>query len=221
MPRIKLKEQQGMYMEPTDDMIEYEAPSSYPNNSFPQMKNIMRGHMKPLSLPVRTSLHENNQMGGFFDIIADPESYLKEITADIEQSVKSEAQQILPPELYEKASAAVKRTGEKLEEQATDVLSQELSKYAQDKNVQDKAITSGVSKIAENVSNTLISVKDLYGQGGIAAVYRVYPVPFWITGGVATLLTLRFVMGRRPKIVYAAPKAKANPGKKRRRKRRK
>lgn len=142
---------------------------------------------------------DNNTMGGFFDIVADPKSYIQTITQKVEASVKEKAHEYMPDELYEKASLAIKDQGVKLTDKAQTLAMNKISDYTSQKDVQDQAISSGVNAMANQISNTVINAKDIYKTGGISGLFKTYPIPFYVSGGLAGLITLRFVLGRRRK----------------------
>jgi hypothetical protein len=165
------------------------------------------------SAPNKTRYYDTELGFSLSDFIDDPKAALQAEAKKIETTVKTYSQSVLPESLHAKASELIKKEGDKLVASAKDAAVSKLSEMASDKSLQDKAITGGVQAAAEKVSSAIINIKDIYRTNGIKGLFKTYPVPFYIGGGVAGLLVLRFVMGGKKK-VYVAP----NPTRKKKRK---
>lgn len=163
--------------------------------------------------PNRTRYYDTEMGFSFSDFIDDPKAVLEAEAKKIETAVKTYSQEILPESLHDKASELIKREGDKLVASAQDAAVAKLSEMASDKSVQDKAITGGVDAAAKQVSEALINIKDTYRTGGIGGLFKKYPIPFYIGGGVTGLLVLRFVMGGKKKVYVANPRKKKRKSK--------
>jgi len=190
--------------------------------------------------PVRTRIsRRNEQMGGnFFDELTKTTGISLDPGQTIESWTKSTAQEYLPASIYEKAEQLAETKGqellnkqyEALKQQATEKAMAEAQKMLSQKDVQDKGITSAVNAAAEQVSKNIIGIKDAYRTGGLKAVFAKYPFVKYAMfglGGIAGILLLKFIIGKkRVKVVQAMAnpcgrKKKYNPkrrkaGKKRR-----
>jgi hypothetical protein len=158
----------------------------------------------------------NTHLGFSFDVA----DFLKPISDPIEQQVKSAAQEYLTPEQYAQASSALKSGGLKLEQsikdRGTQFLTQAAGQYAERPEVQDNAATGAIQAGADYLKGATVSMMDSWRRG---TFYKDYQTPILIAGGVAGLLMLRFVIGKK-RTVFVKP-AKANPRRKRRAKKRK
>lgn len=180
------------------------------------MKNNLTGFGRLYSSANKTRYY-NQEMGGlgfsFTDFLDDPKAALSAEVKSIETKISDYSQDVLGDKLYEKASTLIKVEGDKLVSSAQDAVIAKVGEYTSQKDVQDSAITGGVNAMATQVSQTLINVKDVYRTGGIGGLFKKYPVPFYIGGGVSALILARFVLGGKKKYVVAP-----NPKKKTRRK---
>ena len=125
-------------------------------------------------------------------------------TQALEEMVKEEAKSVLPPEIYAQGSALLNtegaRIGESLEQKAKAIAMEQAEKYAQKPEVQESAIRGGITAAADKISNFAVDFNKTYQTHGFKAVFNKYPAPFYIAGGVATLITLRFILGGRKKV---------------------
>lgn len=145
------------------------------------------------------------EMSGLLDILSDPKAYIQTQAQKIEEDISDYSKSQLSPELYAKASELVKKEGDKLTSQATSMLTDYASQYAAKPEVQNKAITGSIDAFANKAKELSLKVADIYRVEGIGGVYRAYPMPFYITGGVVGLLTLRFILGGRKTVYVAKP----------------
>ena len=157
---------------------------------------------------------DTNHMGdmGFFD--------LDEIAKNIEKSVDDFSKQYIPESIKKEIDKGLKREADKaaadLKAKAAGVASNLLKQQAADPENQDKAIASTVNAGAQKVTQVSQDVADAFRSGGIGEVYKRYPMPFYIAGGLVGLITLKWGLNQ-----VGAGKAKAvlkasNPRKKKR-----
>lgn len=147
------------------------------------------------------------------------QSYLEEnVYAPVKATATDYLGEKTVAKLGDKIEEGVKKQGAQLEQQVKDAATNKLSEYAQQyaskKDVQDSAIQTGFQAAADKMSQYAIDVKDTYRAEGVSGLFKKYPVPFYVAGGVTGLLILRFVMGGKKKVYVTAP----NPRKRRKKK---
>lgn len=170
----------------------------------------------------KSILRYDNGMGFSFPdlgtIISDPKQALKSVTSQVEQSVSTKAQEILPETLYEKASTLVQKQGTRLAEdiegKATSYIMSKAGEYAGKKENQDTAITSGVNAMANKVSAEMIKLKDAWRAGTFTSQYKM---PLMIGGGIFGLLFFRKAITG----LVTKPRTVSNPKRRKTRKKRK
>lgn len=96
-----------------------------------------------------------------------------------------------------------------LVQKGTDIVMAKATDVMNTKENQDAAISGGINAAAQNISNTLINVKDTFRVSGIKGLYTKYPVPFYAIGGLTALLLTRFVLGGKKYTVRANPRKKS------------
>jgi len=69
------------------------------------------------------------------------------------------------------------------------------------------------------IGDTAVNINKVFQEQGIGGLFKTYPVPFYMLGGVTTLLTLRFVLGGKKKVYI--PRLAANPKRKKRKSKKK
>lgn len=192
---------------------------------------------------------EQGQMSGYFEGEADSKidswkvnKQMQEMGTDgtlgfdwsnplssIESAVNELAEEYIPAPIKAQIDSQLKIEADKqialATQKATTMATQLITNQTSDPEVQNKAITSTVTAAAEQASQAIINAKEAFRTGGIKGLYAKFPIPFYITGGLVGLMTVKWTLGQigkgKVKAVLAQPKAKANPRKKRKSKKRK
>lgn len=155
--------------------------------------------------PVRCHIYgkqSDSQLGfDFMSFVEDPKSTIKSVTKSVESKTKSYAKDYIPEKYYDKVSAAVKKqgakVGEQIKEKGTEFAMSKVQAYTAQPEVQESAIRGGITAMADQISNVAVDVNKTFQTEGVGGVFKKYPIPFYAVGGIATLLTLRFVLGKR------------------------
>jgi hypothetical protein len=173
--------------------------------------------------------YPNNGMGDWFsDLKKNIEREVQTFTKSFESDARDFLQrntQSLPPEVRAQLEAEIKKGGAKSVDDLKKMAQQKMVEYAQqqaaakakDPAVQNKAIEAGVEATVKQVSNALISLKDLLIKGDIKGAYKQHPMIMWPPTIIGGLIGLKILVAT-GKFVYGKKMpAKANPFKKKRR----
>lgn len=172
--------------------------------------------------------YPNNGMGDFFsDLLKDPAKTLQSAITQTTKSWESQAgdwlklqTQSLPPEVRaqiekEISSGAVKAGTDlkALAQQKMIELAQAQAKAKMaDPNVQNSAIVSSVEAGAKELSNNLISLKDLLMRGQIVEALKKHPALFGVPVGIATIIAIKFgIRFAKYTLDVQSPKVASNP----------
>lgn len=143
------------------------------------------------------NFYSDNEMGSWFE----------DIKASVDTSIqstidKAEAQvtAVAGDKFTQKIGDALEKQKDSLVSKATDIATAKAGQLINTKENQDTAITSGVQAAAAQISQTLIDVKDTFATSGISGLFSKYPIPFYVTGGVTSLVLLRFILGGKKKV---------------------
>ncbi len=153
--------------------------------------------------------HGSQEQLGFF------EDFLK----DIEKSVDEWSKDVLPPDIKKQIDSNIKKEADKQVAKVTTVATSEaqklLAQQAAKPENQDKAITSGIQAGAKAVESAALDVADAFRTGGIGEVFKRYPIPFYVTGGLVGLMTIKWGLNQIGMGKAKAVLKSANPKKRR------
>lgn len=168
--------------------------------------------------------YPNDGMGDWFsdltkNLNTQIQTYTKSFEAQASDWLKLQTQS-LPPDVRAQLESEIKKGGVNTVDQLKAMAQQKLMETAQaqaqaklkDPAVQNTAISATVEATAKELSNNLISLKDLLIQGKIVDALKKHPALFGIPVGIASILAIKFgIRFAKYTLDVKSPKVKSNP----------